>query len=490
MNRFNKVTIWSAVILICVIISGCMLGPDYERPETAAVQGDKFIRTPAEWVDANDVVAVGRWWESFGDPVIGELVEEALENNTDLKAAAASVIEAEALLDQSFGVRLPDISYSANRTRTKMSFSLFGVRQSFYDTSYSQGLTINYIVDFFGKLRRAERAALADLLAAEESQRALTYSIIAQVVRGRVQLAIQQRLLDVARANIASWEQSLGVVERRYSEGLVGPVDVYMARENISAARALEPRIRQSLMLAQHSLDVLTGRRAGTSDVPSDELPRLPELGPIPMGLPAGLLDRRPDVKAAEMQLAAATERVGVSVASMFPDLTLTGTGGYVSSNFRLLSATENEVYSAVIGLAAPVFKGGALKAQVEASEARTERAAAHYAGVVLTALREVEDALVKQQMLTERIKQLQKRLGEAEQAEKLASDRYFQGVEKVLTVLETERRRRIAENELILAEGDLWNARIDLFLALGGDWKIVEVGEEADGNRREYLAK
>ena len=96
----------------------------------------------------------------------------------------------------------------------------------------------------------------------------------------------------------------------------------------------------------------------------------------------------------------------------------------------------------------------------------------------------------MKQQMLTERIKQLQKRLGEAEQAEKLASDRYFQGVEKVLTVLETERRRRIAENELILAEGDLWNARIDLFLALGGDWKIVEVGEEADGNRREYLAK
>lgn len=489
MNRLGAVTIWSAVILGCAVLGGCMLGPDYERPETAAAQGDRFIRTPAEWVDA-DVVAIGRWWESFGDPVIGELVEEALENNTDLKVAAAGVIEAEALLDQSFGVRLPDISYSANRTRTKMSFSLIGDRQSFYDKSYSQGLTINYIADFFGKLRRGERAALADVLSAEESQKALTHSIIAQVVRGRVQLAIQQRLLDVARGNIKSWEQSLGVVERRYSEGLVGPVDVYLARENISAARALEPHIRQSLMLAQHSLDVLTGKRAGSSDVPVDGLPRLPELGPIPMGLPVGLLDRRPDVKAAEMQLAAATERVGVSVAAMFPDLTFTGTGGYVSDNFRMMSATENEIYSAVIGLAAPVFKGGSLKAQVEAAEARTEKAAANYAGVVLTALREVEDSLVKQQMLSERIEQLQKRLGEAEQAEKLASDRYFQGVDKVLTVLETQRRRRNAENELILAEGNLWNARIDLFLALGGDWEIVRGEEEENGNKRQYLAK
>jgi multidrug efflux system outer membrane protein len=477
------------VVLSLAVLSGCMLGPDYERPETVAGEGRRFIRTPVEWIDANDVVAIGRWWESFGDPVIGELVEEALEKNTDLKAAAAGVIEAEALLDQSFGVRLPDISYSANRTRMKTSFSYLGDRQTFYDKSYSQGLTINYIADFFGKLRRGERAALADVLAAEESQRALTHSIIAQVVRGRVQLAIQQRLLDVARGNIESWEQSLGVVERRYSEGLVGPVDVYMARENISAARALEPQIRQSLMLAQHSLDVLTGRRAGISDVPADELPRLPELGPVPMGLPAGLLDRRPDVKAAEMQLAAATERVGVSVAAMYPDLTLTGTGGYVSDNFRMMSATENEIYSAVIGLAAPVFKGGALKAQVEAAEARTEKAAANYAGVVLTALREVEDALVKHQMLSERIEQLQKRLGEAVQAEKLASDRYFQGVDRVLTVLETERRRRIAENELILAEGNLWNARIDLFLALGGDWKVVS-GEEKDGTKQKYLAK
>jgi multidrug efflux system outer membrane protein len=489
MNRLGAVIIWSGVVFGFVILSGCMLGPDYERPETAAVEGDRFIRTPAEWIDANDVVAIGRWWESFRDPVIGELVEEALANNTDLRAAAAGVVEAEALLDQSFGVRLADISYSANRTRTKMSFSLFGDRQSFYDKSYSQGLTINYIADFFGKLRRGERAALADVLAAEESQKALTHSIIAQVVRGRVQLAIQQRLLDVARGNIESWEQSLGVVERRYSEGLVGPVDVYLARENISAARALEPQIRQSLMLSQHSLDVLTGRRAGSSDVPADGLPRLPELGPVPMGLPVGLLDRRPDVRAAEMQLAAATERVGVSVAAMFPDLTLTGTGGYVSDNFRMMSATENEIYSAVIGLAAPVFKGGALKAQVEAAKARTEKAAANYVGVVLTALREVEDALVKHQTLSERIEQLQKRLGEAVQAEKLASDRYFQGVDRVLTVLETERRRRIAENELILAEGNLWNARIDLFLALGGDWKVVS-GEEKDGTKQKYLAK
>lgn len=451
----------------------CTVGPDYVRPETAADDGGGFINTPAGWADANDICLSGPWWQCFGDPVIAELVDTALENNTDLRAAAARVVEARALLAQSHGIRLPGISYSANRTRSKIPMNFLGTRISSLDTAYSQDFSISYIVDFFGKLKRSEQAALADMLATEASRQALKHAIIAQIVRTRVQIATQQRLFAIAQVDIESRRNTLEIIERRYNSGLVGPLDVYLAKENLASARALEPQIIQSLYLAQHSLDVLTGRRPASSKAIPETLPEMPELTPIPIGLPAALLDRRPDVRSAEMRLAAATERVGVSIAAMFPDLTLSGSTGFRSDTFSMLTNSENEAYSAIIALAAPIFKGGQLKAGVDAAKARVEQAAADYAGVVLVAVREVEDALVREKMLKKRIDQLQERLSEATRAESLAKDRYFKGVEKILMVLETERRRRLAENELILTTGNIWNARVELFLALGGNWDV-----------------
>jgi len=457
-----------------VIISGCMVGPEYLRPETAADGGPGFLNTPAGWTDANDICANGPWWQCFGDQVTADLVLLALERNTDLKAAAAKVLEAEALLAQSHGVRLPDISYAASRTRRKASAAPYGATGSAFATTYSQDFNVSYIVDFFGKLRRAEKAAVVDLLATEADLQTLKHVIISQVVRTRIQIGTLQRLLEVARADIKSRAETLRIVERRYNSGLVGPLDVYMARENLAAARALEPQIVESMKLAQHSLDVLIGQRPGALAQLPDRLEAFGEPEPIPVGLPAALLDRRPDVQAAELRLRAATERVGVSIAALFPDLTLSGSWGYQSSKFSMLTDPQNEVYSAIIGLAAPIFKGGQLKAQVDAAKARATGAAENYAGVVLVALREAEDALVRQQTLKERIDRLKERLTQALRAESLARQRYLRGVEKILIVLETERRRRIGENELIRTTGDLWNARVELFLALGGSWDVA----------------
>jgi len=461
-------------MVTAVIISGCMVGPEYFRPQTAADQGTAFINAPPGWTDPNDICRNGPWWRCFGDQVTADLVLLALERNTDLKAAAAKVLEAEALLAQSHGVRLPDISYAANRQRGKVSRSVFGGSGSFFSTVYNQNFNISYIVDFFGKLRRAEKAAVADLLASEADRQSLRHVIISQVVRTRIQIATQQRLLDVARADIVSREQTLRIVERRYNSGLVGPLDVYMAKENLAAAHALEPSILERLKLALHSLDVLIGQRPGALAQLPDKLGELGEPEPILVGLPAALLDRRPDVRAAEMRLRAATERVGVSIAALFPDLTLSGTWGYQAGKFSMLTDPEAEVYSAIIALAAPIFKGGQLKAQVDAAKARATQAAENYAGVVLVALREVEDALVRQQTLKNRLEHLRERLKQASRAERLARERYMRGVEQLLIVLDTERRRRLAENELIVTTGNIWNGRVELFLALGGDWDVA----------------
>ena len=472
------ILVLSAAVLA---VGGCMLGPDYTRPITPADGIDGYSSTPSQWAGAEKLDSSYAWWKSFKDPVIDEFVKKALANNFDLKAAAARVLEAEALLAQSHGRRLPDVQYSGVRSRSKISTSPFGGTMSFINKTYSQDISVNYMVDFFGKLKRLERASFAELLATEANRTALTHSIIAQVVRARVRVATQQRLLATAQANIKSRTNTLKVVERRYKSGLTSPLDVYQAKENLATARSLEPIVKESLALAQHSLEVLIGAAAGTTEIVPDSLPELPELTAVPVGIPAALLDRRPDLRASEFQLKASNERIGASIADMYPDLTLTGVGGYQSEAFRDIFDIENQVYSFVMRLAAPIYKGGRLKAQVKAARARTEQAAANYSGLVLKALQEVEDSLSSQEYLAESALHQKERLAEALRGEKLANERYSQGLEILLVVLDTERRRRLAEDQYILTKGLLYNARINLFLALGGDWKIDQKTADED---------
>lgn len=468
-----------AALATSFFYGGCTVGPKYERPETAAVEVDGFKWLPEEWAsvsDPNGPNLTRMWWSSFGDSVTDDLVQQALMHNTDLQAAAAAVDQSRAYLAVAYGARLPEADLGFNRTRQKISFNLPTGRASFISQGYSLDLSISYMADVFGKLRRAEQAAEYDLFATENNRLALAHGVVAQVVQARIQAATQQGLLAISEQTVSNWERNLEIIDRRYQQGLSPAVDVYIAKENLANAKAQQSLVEQSLILTYHALDVLCGRAPETTDDLARTLPSLPELSPVPAGIPAHLLDRRPDVRAAEMRIAAATERVGVSIAQMYPDLTLTATGGYTSDHFRDLVNSDTQVYGFVMNAFAPIFQGGRLKAGVEAAQAAARQAAAQYSGVVLTAMREVEDALVKEQKLSERIEQLTERVTQAREAERLANQRYLEGVDQLLLVLETERRRRTAENELVLAQGNLWQARVQLFLALGGDWGIDEV--------------
>ena len=455
-----------------------MVGPDYSRPNTVADGAEGFVHALPGWADSNDI-ETGRWWKRFGDPVIDELVAEALENNTDLQVAAGRVIESQALLKQSHGLRLPDVSYSASRTRGKSVISFGGVSTELLSTTYSHELSASYMVDFFGKLKRSERAAMSDLLSTKASQKALAHYIVAQVVSGRVQIASLQRQLDITRQNTATWRQTREIVKRRYNAGLVSSLDVYQTGENLAAAKASEPALERSLAIAAHSLDILLGRRPGTSAMLAQSLPDMPGMEPVPIALPAYLLDQRPDVIEAELKLAAATERIGVSIAEMYPDLTLAANVGYNGDSFKRLSDPQSQVYAAIVSLAAPVFAGGRLKAGVTAAEARSQQAHATYIGVILKALGEVEDALVSEVMLRQRLALLQTRLQQAQKSEELGRQRYTDGLEPLLVLLDTQRRKHIADTELVHVKTELYINRVNLFLAIGGDWQIESAQKE-----------
>jgi NodT family efflux transporter outer membrane factor (OMF) lipoprotein len=410
------------------------------------------------------------------------LVNSAIQNNLDIRIAAANVLESEALVRASTGNRWPQINAITSGER---SFTGSSTGSSFntgtdriYTTTYQVGASVAWQADLFGKLRSAQKASIADWQASQTDYQALMHTIIANVIRQRVQLAIATQRLNVAARILESRENTLEIVNRRYSRGVSNSsaVDVRLARENVYSAEASIYALEQNVIIAKHALDVLTGEKPGSGSITKNELTVLPILNTAIAGVPAQLLDRRPDLRAAEFRLIASNERVGVAIADMYPDLTITAGGGWRDSELSDLFSSQSLFASLLGELTQTIFAGGSLRAETDAAKARLQIQANTYANEVLQAIREVEDALVQNAKLNQRLSKVNRQVDEARLAEKLSRNRYSRGVENLLTVLETERRRTTAEDTLLQVEENYWNARIDLYLSIGGDW--VEPGK------------
>ena len=465
-----------------VFLSGCNVGPDYVRPDLPISAGDGFARGGG--YDVNSLDIDFRWWQNFGDVVTSQLVEKSLASNYKLKAAAASVLQAQASYEEAIGKQLPSVSYGLGYNRAKTVITVDDRAVSSLSTNYSQSLSVSYNLDLFGKLRHAKQSRWDEYLASQANRSAVINSLIASVVNSRIDIATSQRQLNIARRVIASRQRSLEIVERRYSNGRVSSVDVRLARENLAAAKAVEPDIELAIALRSHILDILLGDTPGTIGSLPETLADLPNLEPIAIGIPAGLLDRRPDVQAAELRLKAINENVSVSIAQLYPDFTLTGSYGFRSQNFDDIFNDDFNIYSLVANATQSIWKGGQLRANVRGAKAKYQEAVYNYCDTVLNALKEVEDALVTEDKLQKKYEYLQVQFAQAKKAEELSLNRYSLGLEKLLTYLESERRRINAENNLVHVKGNLWTNRVNLFLALGGNWtdnKNIEV--ENNGN-------
>ena len=481
MNRLQGLVALPVVVVLG--LTGCTMGPEPERPVTAADVGEDYVHA-AEGAEL-ELPEVSPWWRAFGDETTVELVELALENNTDLRLAAARVLEAEAALKKAGGARLPQVGYGVGASKQQNSFVLPEIgRRTVDSTTYSYDFNVSWQADLFGRLKRTQQSQWARLLAEEAAQEAVIHAVVASVVRARVLVATADWALDINREITRSWESTTRTVDRRYRAGVAGAVELHLARENLASARASEAVIEGALEQARLALDVLVGRRPGSAEMLPDSLPQLPSLDPVPLGLPAALLDRRPDLRQAEMQLEAATYGVGAAIANLYPDLSLTGSVGENGDRINDLDISDF-VYNIVANLTGPIFTGGQRRADVAAARARAEQAAAVYAGAVLGALREVEEALVLSDTSLESYELTTERVAEARAANRLAKERYQRGVEGLLTVLETERRLRLAEQAIISNTSNVWNTRIDLFLALGGDWGT----DPADNSSEEIVS-
>ena len=460
----------ASIVLVLGMAIGCTLGPDPNHPpRTAADQARHFVGEP---INVPPGSPPDDWWKHFADPPTERLVEQALANNLDLKAAASRVLQAQATLASARGARWPqaDLSFSANRN--KFSFVLPQVgRVGIFSTTYSGQLSISYQLDLFGRLARSKQAAWATLLATEADRRTVLNTLIAQVVRTRVSLAALERQLRIDRGIAESWDHTLRITEGRYRAGIVDATQLHLVRESAAAAEAAVPQVRRQVATTRHALDILVGLRPGTGKEIPQTLPPLPALDPVPLGLPASLLDRRPDLVAARMRFVAATAQVGVALANLYPNLSLSASAGRTGNKLNELENSNTEVYNAVLNVVAPLFHGGQLRAEVRRSRARAEEAAAQYAEAVLKALGEVEDALSAEEQLRLQLRAVQRQLQAARSAADLARWRYEAGNGQLLDLLVADRACRQAELALTTVRASLWDTRVGIFLALGGDW-------------------
>ncbi len=470
-----------AVVGLPLVLAGCDMAPEYLRPATLADSAISYVNRLTTTDEAETATqpspALNRWWESIDDPALNGWVTQLLADNLSLKAAAERIHQARERVVIEGGARYPSLSVGGDvsRTRDTTGGTRFGSGGSstFYNTSMSGSVDISWQLDLFGRVRSAVTSAEYSALASQADYDALMHSLIADLVTQRVNIATLQQTLLVQRSIVASRQQTLETVTRRYELGVetASVVDVYSARENLSSAQAEIPSLTGRLKEALITTDILLGQAPGTLTLQSDPFPVIPDTAPPPPDVPARLLDRRPDIRSAELDLKARNADIGVAVAQLFPDLSIGSSVGITSSRLSDFLDAKDIVASLAGSIQVALFEGGALRANIRLQESELQEASINYAELVLSAMGEVETALIQERYLREQVELLRSSVSNARAAETNAQERYAKGIETLLSVLDTQRRRQNAEIALLSAQQSYWNARIALYLALGGDW-------------------
>lgn len=454
-----------AIMLASVLLVSCAMGPDYRRPETDT--GDRFRM--AEGSPDHPSLANLPWWELLRDEQLQQLIRIAMTENKDLQRAVATVEEfqARALIARSDYLPGVTVSGSAPTFGRKSIFLFPGFASPF--NYYLQG-NLSWELDVWGRIRRSNEAARADLLSREENRRAVVLQLVSGVAESYFNLLQFDAQLDIAKRTLQSWEESVRIAQARLKQGMTSRLDTdqFEAERANAAARAAE--LERQMVQAENQLSVLLGRKPFA--IPRGK-PLTEQLVPpeVPAGLPSELLQRRPDLLQAEQLLTAATARIGVAKAERFPKITLTGLLGVAHPQLSQLFTDPSAFGVAGAGLIGPLLNSQVLGFQQEAVEAQAKQALAQYEQTVLTAFREVEDSLIAVRTArTQSDAQLQQ-VTALRSALHLAELRYKGGLANYLDVLVA--RRNLFEAELALTGSRRLHlvSVVQLYKALGGGW-------------------
>lgn len=452
-----------APLAAALVLAGCMVGPDYKRPEQALPSafgeaepaGQKLPAVPAQW------------WTLYNDPVLDGLIREGLERNADVRQAVARVEEAEAALREAHAVLFfPQINGTGSVARQRQIVPGEGPQTA---TNYFIGLNTAFELDLWGRLRRGERSVRDVLAASQYSRDTVALTLAATIARAYFAALSLDSQYAASEEILRATDESLALAKRRAEGGYSSDLDVYQAGALRSQAAAQAKEIARQRAVVVHQLGVLTGRldvQVASKNIDALPIPPLP-----PAGLPSTLLERRPDVRQSEAQLAAATERVGIQQAARFPTLSLTASGGQASNEFGNLFNTGGRIWSLGLNLAGPILDFGRNKARTEQAEAQARQAAAQYQRSVENAFRDVMDALSNVRLAADQEADLTTQVEQARNALRLSQLRYQNGYTAYLEVLDAQRTLNQALLSFIRNRQAYLSYTVDLMNALGGGW-------------------
>ena len=447
-------------LALALVLAGC----SSLQPHSADVPA---VPVPAGWSAASGGAAatpLAQWWGRLGDAELTALITEALAANTSVRSAQAALRQSRALVDVQTAGTLPQIGASASAQRSRASGST--------GNSYSAGFDASWEPDVFGRLHAGVTATEADARAAEASLADVQVSLAAEVAVNYIELRGLQQRLQIARSNLASQQETLQIAQWRLQAGLTTSLVTEQARAAAEQTAAQVPALQSSLAQSRHSLAVLTGQAPAALDA------RLAATAPVPtapndlaLDIPAQTLRQRPDVRAAEHRVAAAVARVAQADAARYPDFSLSGSLGLRALTLGTLTGGNSVASALAASLSASLFDGGAAKAQVRSQQAALEQVRVGYEAAVLTALKDVEDALVALQGDNERLARLQAAADAAANAALMAQQRYSSGLIDFATVLETQRTQLSAQDSVATTVASVAADHVRLYKALGGGW-------------------
>lgn len=445
---------------LAALFSGCAIGPDYVRPA---------VDLPAQYRDVRNAgtssLGDQNWRSVFTDPTLQALIEEALKASPDALTAAARVREAEAQAGVSRADLFPSASIVLNTTAMEKRP---GHR---WTSSFLGGASISWEIDLWGRYRRADEAARAQLLATAEAQNAVTASLIGKVANYYFQLAALQETLQITRRTADNQRDALRLIRKMSAAGIYSAAEEKQQESALLTTEARLPSLRRQIVETENALSVLLGRQPGTIKIPATTKIDLPDLAPP--GLPSRLLERRPDVREAEAGLISANAKVGEAKAMFFPSLSLTAILGGVSTSLHdVVQGKGGQVASLGPGLLQPLFAGGRLTFNRDAALARLDQALINYRKTVLGALGEVADNLTAYETGAELLEMQGKRVEVSAEALRLANLRFRAGTTSLIEVLDAQRQLFSAETDQTQAIQERRNALVRLYLALGGGWE------------------
>lgn len=465
------------IVVLALLLTGCFkIGPDYQQPT---------VDTPKQWrfgeKEARDLTNT-QWWKQLGDPALNRLVDRALLGNLDLQIAVANVDKFMGVYGSTRSNLFPQIAGFAEYYRRQTSGEAMnlpsGLNFSPRDTDFTRmGAQMNWELDVWGKLRRANEAAFADMLAQEAIQRGVILTLVSDVATTYIQLRTFDRYLEITRNVVETLQEQLRIAKLRFEEGYTSQQEVAQAESELERRSAQIPVFEKNVAETEQALSVLLGRNPGPIERGQtlDEL-KVPS---VPAGLPSDLLARRPDIQLAEQLLIAANARIGVARGAYFPTISLTGDVGQLSTQAATLFTPGANFWTVGSSLATPIFTAGKIAGQVQAAEADQQRALANYKRSIISAFSEFENALIRTEKTKEQGVYQAKRVAAVEIYFKISRVRYDEGYTDYLNLLDAVRQLFDAQIDLVQAQSDNFVASISLYRAMGGGW-IVHAEEAA----------